>query len=206
MEKLNLQPGDKYGRLELVRVVDKVDYQPIWLCRCVCGKESHVRQGNLRSGHTVSCGCAWNEAITSHGLHDHPIYMLWAKIKDRCGNQNSDNYENYGGRGISICAEWAESFPAFLAAVGERPSMGHSIDRYPNQNGNYEPGNVRWANRRQQANNMRRNRRVAFDGRVQNLAEWAREIGIKEVTLRSRLIYRKWTVRKSLTEPLRRAA
>jgi hypothetical protein len=99
-------------------------------------------------------------ANRTHGLSDTTEYHTWERIKNRCLNKNSPDYADWGGRGIMICERWAHNFEAFLADVGKRPSSKHSIDRYPDNDGNYEPGNCRWATPKQQANNRRRARIV----------------------------------------------
>jgi hypothetical protein len=83
----------------------------------------------------------------------HPLRGIWAGIIQRCENQNNPAYHRYGGAGISICRRWRESFNAFVMDIGERPTLGHSLDRFPNPSGNYEPGNVRWATQVQQCRN-----------------------------------------------------
>lgn len=91
---------------------------------------------------------------TYHGKWTRKEYFVWSNMKNRCTNKNCDKYEYYGGRGIQVCARWQKSFVAFLEDVGERPSLQHSLDRIDND-GNYEPGNVRWATRFEQMNNQR---------------------------------------------------
>lgn len=129
-------------------------------------------------------------------------YVTWTAIKRRCLNPRASDYPNYGGRGITICDAWRDSFEAFLANVGRRPSSQHSIDRIDN-NGNYEPGNVRWATRREQANNMRTNRRLTFDGVTRTATEWARIVGMEPYLVHRRLSDG-WSIERALNAPVRR--
>jgi len=122
----------------------------------------------------------WN---ATHGLRGTPEYRIWSHAKSRCHNPNDAAYQNYGGRGVVMCQEWRESFEAFLAHVGPRPSSAHSIDRYPNNDGNYEPGNVRWATKKEQERNKRTNRVVEYEGVQRTMKEWAEVFGIKYETL-----------------------
>lgn len=127
---------------------------------CDCGTGVRTRTGDLRSGRQVSCGCHKREQMilnsTTHGLYRTPEYQSWRGMRERISNQNHDSYEYYGGRGITVAPEWEgeEGFQRFLEHIGQRPSPQHSVDRI-NANGNYEPGNVRWATAEEQANNRR---------------------------------------------------
>jgi hypothetical protein len=112
----------------------------------------------------------------------------------RCRNENSKEYYNYGGRGIKVCERWFK-FEHFLADMGERPTglgRGFTLDRYPNQNGNYEPGNCRWATWTEQMNNSRRNIRVEFQGQNLTLGEWARELNVDYKSLQRQHSAGKW--------------
>jgi hypothetical protein len=117
----------------------------VWLVRCSCGTERGKEGGLLRFGATTIDSAS-------------PTYRSWSHAKARCFNETDDNYPNYGGRGISMCQEWADSFGAFLSYMGTRPD-GLSLDRIDN-NGNYEPGNCRWATPLQQSNNQRKRKRA----------------------------------------------
>lgn len=142
----------------------------LWRCLCDCGQEKVTSSRLLRIGGVKSCGCWRRERFTRHGMSAHPLYGTWTAIIDRCTNEKRDAYKNYGGRGIKICDEWRHDFPAFLEYVGERPE-GCTLDRI-NNDGNYEPGNVRWANRKTQGSNKRQViSNVAYD---ELLAENAR--------------------------------
>lgn len=162
---MNDLAGRQFGRLRAMKP-SPVRYRRNvrWVCRCDCGVEVIVTQGSLQNGHTKSCGCLRlerAEAInTIHGANREgarsPEYQAWANMKQRCENRKHPNYKQYGGRGITVCIKWSKDFSAFLADVGNRPSPQHSLDRFPNNDGDYAPGNVRWATTRQQHDNQRR--------------------------------------------------
>lgn len=184
----------------------------VWHCDCSCGGAAVTTLDQLRSGRTQSCGCLQrqrtSEATTTHGKTKSRAYRCWAQMIGRCTNPNATGYHLWGGRGISVCARWRD-FAAFIADVGEPPSFGHSIDRFPDQNGNYEPGNVRWATREEQNSNKRNNHVVTFNGVTKSIAAWATQIGIRPRLLHARLVRLGWSVERALTEipnPRRQAA
>jgi hypothetical protein len=115
-------------------------------------------------------------------------YSAWQMMKRRCLNPRSRGYENYGGRGIAVCARWETSFEAFLADVGRRPSPDHSLDRFPDNDGDYEPGNVRWATSKEQCRNRRLTRFFEHAGESLTILEWSQRSGVPYRTLRSRLL------------------
>lgn len=148
-----------YGRLTVLAESEPTDSQRRRrvLARCECGVEKTYRLEHLKTGATVSCGChrrmvSSTQALT-HGMTHEPIYQVWSAMKERCGNPRNKSYADYGGRGIRVCEPWLASFETFLADMGERP-VGTSIDRIDNE-GNYEPGNCRWATASQQRMNRR---------------------------------------------------
>jgi hypothetical protein len=153
--------GKRFSRLVAVQFLGSWDTSSRWECRCDCGAVVIVTGPNLGSGHTKSCGCLNAERIkttslthgaTARGCRS-PEFRTWIAMRERCANPHNASFKNYGGRGIHVCAEWLNDFRAFFETVGVKPSPSHSIDRYPNPDGNYEPGNVRWATRSQQAEN-----------------------------------------------------
>ncbi len=123
----------------------------------------------------------------------------------RCGNPNTKQYADYGGRGITVCERWKTSFENFLADMGVKPSPTHSIDRFPNNDGNYEPGNCRWATRAEQCLNRRNNRLISHNNETLPLTVWSDRMGIKREVIADRL-NRGWSVFDALTTPLNTAA
>lgn len=160
------------------------------LCVCDCGKEHVTTAGNLKSGSVQSCGCLQREngdRSRTHGLSATSLYHIWQGMNQRCHNPQAKDFPRYGGRGIAVCAEWRNSFEVFAIAVGPRPTVSHSLDRFPDNNGNYEPGNVRWATQDQQMSNTRTNRNITANGVTDTLAGWARRSGIGYTTIQARL-------------------
>jgi hypothetical protein len=118
----------------------------------------------------------------------------------RATNKKQARSRDYANRGITICQRWRDSFEAFLADMGECPSEKHSIDRHPNNDGNYEPGNCRWATAKEQGRNTRTNHFVTHNGRTMVVADWAIELGLSYATMLYR--FKNWTVERAITEPL----
>jgi len=158
-----------------------------WLCRCDCGTEKLVLDQSLRLalraavGGSRSCGCLAVEMSTSHGnaANQRPTveYYAWTAAKKRCNNPRNASYRHYGARGIHMCSAWSASFETFLRDMGEKPSAIHSLDRI-DPNGNYAPGNCRWALPIVQARNKRSTRWFAFEGERLILADLAARLGI----------------------------
>jgi hypothetical protein len=144
-----------------------------------------------------------NRARSTHGQARRGAlsseYQVWRDMKKRCETPSSTFYRHYGGRGISVCDRW-QKFENFFDDMGARPSPAHSIDRIE-VNGNYEPGNCRWATDIEQGNNRRITQMVEYQGRTQSIAMWARELGVKYYSLRNRIINLGWPIDKAMTTP-----
>lgn len=137
-----------------------------------------------------------------HGMSKDPMYKIWVNIKNRCSNKNDPTFCNYGGRGISLHPEWRISFIAFSNAMGVRPSPRHTVERIDNEKG-YIPGNIKWATRKEQAHNMRKNIVLTFNGRTQILAAWAEEVGLVPSTLWYRLFVAGMSIHDAIITPRR---
>ena len=184
--RIDLGVGARFGQWTTLRPDDTPRRAAsFWWCECECGTVKLVRSCDLRSGRSGGCGCKKNEKLTKHGhahLHGAPTrqsveYSTWVRAIGRCYDQGNNSYHRYGARGIAMCAEWRESFAAFLRDMGPRPP-GTSIDRIDN-NGNYSPANCRWATRSEQAINRRSTRWVTYKGERLCLKELAKKIGMK---------------------------
>jgi hypothetical protein len=182
----------------------------MWVCECDCGSQVVVNGSSLTNNTTRSCGCLRIEATrarkTKHGQakkgNNTKEYQTWAGMIRRCYNSAEENYDRYGGRGIKVCDAWRESFETFFKDVGPCPGPEYSIDRFPDNNGNYEPGNVRWATTKQQSRNTRRNRLITHDGHTRTVVEWSEITGIQRQTIIAR-IEAGWSPEKALTTSVR---
>lgn len=202
---IKVSAGDLYGNLtvlsELPSRLRADGKKRRWFrCRCECGAEVEVRLGHLRSGHTRSCGCSGRKCPRPK-VYDLPEHGVWDGMKDRCYKPNTVGYEHYGGRGIKVCDRWRESFQAFYEDMGPRPSPEHQLDRIDND-GNYEPGNCRWATRGEQRRNRKDTRMLTFRGETMCLTDWAKRFGMSKGVLRDR-IARGMSVEEALMTPVR---
>jgi hypothetical protein len=195
--------GQRFGRLTVSAVAYKRKKKTYVHCLCECGKETVALIEHLQSGHTTSCGCYNAECIggrrRTHGLSASREYRIWQGMHARCNNLELEKYHCYGGRGIRVCERWA-SFAAFIEDMGMSSSPKHEIERIDN-NGHYEPGNCRWATRKEQMRNTRKNRLITFRGETLPLIVWSERTGLSVSAITHRLKVG-WSVELALTTPL----
>lgn len=211
MRKANLL-DQRFGRLEVIDEAGTVTSpggtkRLAWQCRCDCGNVVVVRGNDLVNGQQRSCGCLRDEMTGDRSrTHGHTAngktskeFHAWCGAKKRCYDKSEKSYVHYGGRGIRMCKRWRESFENFFADMGPCPKdrsllrqrNKYSLDRYPNPNGNYEPGNCRWATQIEQCNNWRHNRIMTIRGQRMTVAQAARKFGLRSYLVYSRL-YAGW--------------
>lgn len=180
MKPLDLT-GMVFGDLTALEISEKRNGKILWLCRCTCGAEKSIYATHLVRGNTKSCSTGG-----THGFGKKtPGYLTWIAMRTRCFNKNHIAYEQYGGRGITVCERWRESFLNFYQDMGPRPDQ-MTLDRI-NGNGNYEPSNCRWATSKEQQNNMRSNQFVVVNGVRLTIAMQSERLGVNYHTLYSRL-------------------
>lgn len=181
-------------------VAGRISY--FWTCQCVCGQRVIIRSSNLTGRATQSCGCLARDISsirhTKHGKRWSVEYRTWHGIMTRCYKQTDKHWPHYGGRGIKMCERWM-SFQNFYEDMGPRPNDKHSIDRI-NTDGNYEPGNCRWATAKEQGRNRRNNKKITFNGETLCVAEWEQKMGVPRNTISSRIRVG-WSTERALTEP-----
>lgn len=171
--------GSRFGRLTVVCYLRRNKHSnSIWNCKCDCGSIIEVNTASLKSGNTSSCGCYQIESVrknmTTHGKCNLKEYSVWAGMIQRCANPKRNSFKDYGGRGISVCERWKE-FESFFCDMGVCPD-GFTLDR-KNNNGNYDPGNVRWAEQKEQSRNTRRNIFICIDGKTKTAGDWGVDRG-----------------------------
>ena len=179
----------RFGRLLVLSRVANKGKQTMWLCLCDCGKTNNVQGGALNTNATTSCGCYKSEVMikksTTHGMSESTEHSIWSAMKKRCFDPKSSDYPRYGGRGITVCERWKDSFSNFYADMGSKPE-GCSIDRI-DFDGNYEPMNCKWSTHIEQANNKSNNCWYEYGDERHTIAEWSRISGLPYSFLNNRL-------------------
>lgn len=211
--------GQRFGRLSVSRFMDTVPQRKgraaRWICRCDCGQETIAYGYLLRSGNTSSCGCLSRDTTAArnrrHGNagrgRKSVEYTAWMNMKNRCYNPKNEKFAIYGGRGIRVCARWLNGedgktgFECFIADMERKPTPEMSLDRFPNGDGNYEPGNCRWATQTQQVRNSSQATLLEVDQRRVPMVEAAEMVSMPYGRLRSRKRYG-WSDDDALTRPV----
>lgn len=196
--------GSRWGRWTVTGVAELKNGKQAVPVVCDCGQQRVVHLGNLLLGKTKSCGClskvVASDRLRTHGMSGTPIYRVWNAMRRRCNQPNYPAYKNYGGRGVKVCERW-NSFENFYADVGDAPFAGASLDRTDN-NGDYEPNNIKWASKFEQANNTRRSVRFQVFGQSISIREAAEKYGLPQGTLRRRVYSNGMDLEEAVTHPL----
>jgi hypothetical protein len=190
----------RFWMLSVVKEEEKRWYFRMFLCKCECGNQKIVQIYNLLKWKTISCGCYWKnlQSRKTHWMYWTPEYKTWAWIKDRCYNKNNISYKNYGGRWITVCDKWFNSFENFYDDMWLRPAWT-SIDRI-DTNWNYEPWNCKWSNSFEQARNKRNNIDITYNWEKKCLSVWSKELWIERRILSWRI--RNWSVKDAFTRKI----
>jgi len=167
---------------------------------CHCGNEFTNRLHSVKKL-GMGCGCKMHPKTHGYSRNKMPEYKTWIQMKQRCYNKNSDNYDLYGGRGITVCDRWLNSFETFLADMGHKPSKEYTIDR-ENVNGHYEPSNCKWATPKEQSRNKRNNVLLTYNGETLCVSEWCERLNINKHTVLSRINKQNWSIEKALSTPI----
>lgn len=191
--------GQSFARLTVLHLSETrgKDRGRYWVCQCSCGNQCEVLGSRLTGGNTRSCGCLKRELSaergsvrfaannTTHGMSGTRVHVIWKHVVGRCTNLRNAKYPDYGGRGITICDRWRNSFSDFYSDMGECPA-GCSIDRIDND-GNYEPSNCRWATGCEQQRNKRNNVKITANSETLTAPEWSERTNIKAATILARI-------------------
>lgn len=181
----------------MLELIEKLDSK-YGMYQCPCGKEFKTSHQHVKSEHTKSCGCRKRNRWLTHGMHLLSENQIWRSMKYRCSNPKHKQFYDYGGKGIKVCDSWLNSFENFYRDVGPRPSLLHTLDR-KNGNGNYCPDNCRWATKLEQQNNTKSNKFIEYNGKTQTVAQWSRELGLRQSLLHYRLCKQGWSVERAFT-------
>ncbi len=193
--RITIEVGNRFGRLTVIQQGGRDRWNhPLWECRCDCGVTTFTTASHLKLGRSTSCRpCGHQRHGATRGGRFTPEYKIWKGMIQRCHNPKCGGYPLYGARGIHVSEQWRGEggFERFFSHIGPKPSPKHEIDRI-DSTGNYEPGNVRWATRKEQSRNLRRHNALTVNGITKKLYEWADETGLTISTILNR-IRRGWS-------------
>ena len=190
----------KFGQLTVVGPAHSPDHHTRWTCICDCGKTCAVRVDYVLAGKTKTCGFGhrYSEKYHELPLEDFPEYKIWLGIKQRCYNPKAPAYKYYGALHVRMCKAWRDDFWTFLSDMRCRPSEQHSVDRYPDPFGDYEPGNCRWATATEQARNKRNTVFVEADGKRMSLTDYCEAIDLSSELVRLRM-HKGWSIEEAVS-------
>lgn len=199
--------GKIYGRLQVVSDLGTMKGGRRIMAICECGKSKDYRLSDLKSGMSTNCGCVRRVSLRNrnmtHGDSKTALYSVWRGMNERCVYAKHVKYNRYGGRGISVCSEWAGSYEQFKKwALLNGYVHGLELDRKDND-GNYSPENCRWVTKKTNRRNKSTNRMLVFNGESRCIAEWADITGISQDTIKDRINKLKWSVDRALTDPVK---
>lgn len=200
--------GNKYNYLTVLKRIENKGSRAFWVCKCDCGNITTASTSDLKINHKKSCGC-YRPANYKHGMSNKkitPEYSSWHSIKNRCFYKKCEAYKTYGAVGVTMYEGWVNDFVAFFNYIGKKPSPIHTVDRFPDNNGNYVPGNIRWATPKQQSANIKTNVNITFNGVTKHITDWGIELSVAHQNIRRYLklgksfewIYNRYTNRKLL--------
>jgi hypothetical protein len=206
IEQPQIEIGAKYYRFTVIDFAPRTKTgHAAWVCKCECGNIRQYRKSELLSGRCRSCGCTRytdrTDTLTTHGGTGTAEYSAWLAMRQRCFYPKSAHFARYGGRGITVCARWKDSFENFLADMGKKPSPQHSLDRVDNA-GNYEPQNCRWATKKEQSCNTSANVFLTHNGETLTISQWTEKLGFNQNVIAYRLKHG-WSVEKALDTPVK---
>lgn len=197
--------GQRFGALTVIRRAPRTHRYADWICRCACGNECIKRGFKLRQGSVKSCGkngCSWWDFVEPPLTRKQAAeYSVWQGMRKRCEQKTHLRYSRYGGAGIKVCERW-KTFKNFFADMGQKPTPHHTLDRYPDQLGNYEPGNCRWATQEEQTRNRKNNVFVEYEGERLLLLDLVAKLGVRRSIVYQRLKLG-WPLDEALTTPVR---
>ncbi len=200
--------GDTFFRWEIVGYPKPDGNGKKFICKCLCGNIKTVAYSLMKRGLSKSCGCFRSENASilislrehKHNLSKHPLYRIWAGMRNRCYNKKDKGYKDYGGRGIFVCDEWKNDFKPFYDwAISAGWKKGLKNDRRDNDKG-YSPQNCRFVNDSVSMRNTRRNVFIEYNGETMVITDWAKKVGITTESLKKRLYKLKWPIDKALTQ------
>lgn len=192
--------GDKFGRLTVVGMGQKGRYRYYAVCKCDCGIEKSIRCDALVSGAALSCGCLHKDIITTHSLSASPHYSRWRNMIERCENPDNSSYQDYGGRGIKVCERWHD-VSLFIGDLPPGYVNGMQMDRIDND-GDYEPGNIRWVTPKRNSSNRRTTRVIQYNGVSRTASEWSRLLGGSHGLVSQRIDEFGWSEEAAVTTPV----